>query len=88
MLEKDKIIFTNKFNSSKEAENYIDFSSGITFYPTKIEPVLSLSNQEVRIKGDNTSLYIENSIRYNEIMVYEPVKNDSGILVGYDLYIE
>lgn len=88
MLEKDKIIFTNKFNSSKEAENYIDFSSGIAFYPTKIEPVLSLSNQEVRIKGDNTCLYIENSIRYNEIMVYEPVKNDSGILVGYDLYIE
>lgn len=88
MFEKDKIIFTNKFNSSKEVESYMDFSSGITFHPTKTEPVLSLSNQEVRIKGDTTSLYIENSIRYNEIMVYEPVKNDSGVLVGYDLYIE
>lgn len=88
MFEKDKIIFTNKFNSSKEVESYMDFSSGIAFYPTKTEPVLSLSNQEVRIKGDTTSLYIENSIRYNEIMVYEPVKNDSGVLIGYDLYIE
>jgi hypothetical protein len=44
MFEKDKIIFTNKFNSSKEVENYIDFSSGITFYPTNTEPVLSLSS--------------------------------------------
>jgi hypothetical protein len=49
---------------------------------------LELSDQEVRVKGENTSLYLENSIRYGEVMEYKPVYDKDNILIGYDLYVE
>jgi hypothetical protein len=33
-------------------------------------------------------LYIQESIKYNEVMEYKPAYDSKGELVGYDLYIE
>jgi hypothetical protein len=33
-------------------------------------------------------LYIEESIKYNEIMEYKPAYDREDNLIGYDLYIE
>ena len=66
-------------------KGYIDFTSNLSFSPDGINEVFELSGQEIRAK---TSLYLENSIKYNDLMEYKPVYNSEDNLIGYDLYIE
>lgn len=90
-LDNKRINYIKNFNRGELTgiiEGYIDFSNGIGFSPDGgAEQILTLSNQEVRVKGDNTSLYIENSVVYGERIEYKPVKQE-GKIIGYDLYIE
>ena len=91
MFDNKRITYTNEFKQSElngNSKAYIDFESGTVFSPDGVNQVLTLNGQEVRIKGENTSLYLENSIRYGEGMEYKPVRDDKGNLIGYDLYIE
>ena len=91
MLDNQKISYVENFNQSERSglvKGYIDFSTNLTFSPDGINQTMLVSNQEVRIKGNNTSLYIENSVKYGEIIEYKPVQDAEGNLIGYDLYIE
>lgn len=91
MFDKHRISYVNNFKQNEltgTTKGYIDFTSNMIFSPDGTNQILELSDQEVRVKGENTSLYLENSIRYGEIMEYKPVYDKNGILVGYDLYVE
>ena len=91
MFDNKRITYTSEFKQSELNGNpkaYIDFEKGTIFSPDGVNQVLALSSQEVRIKGENTSLYLENSIKYGGVMEYKPIKNNKGELIGYDLYIE
>lgn len=91
MFDKHRISYVNNFKQNEltgTTKGYIDFTSNMIFSPDGTNQILELSDQEVRVKGENTSLYLENSIRYGEIMEYKPVYNKNNILIGYDLYIE
>lgn len=90
MFDKKRITYTENFRQNELdglAKGYIDFGNGTVFSPDGINEVMALSAQEVRIKGENTSLYLENSIKYGEVMEYKPVYEGEA-LIGYDLYIE
>ena len=91
MFDKHRISYVTNFKQNEltgTTKGYIDFTSNMIFSPDGTNQILELSNQEVRVKGENTSLYLENSIRYGEIMEYKPVYDKDNILIGYDLYIE
>ena len=91
MFDKHRISYVNNFKQNEltgTTKGYIDFTSNMIFSPDGTNQTLELSDQEVRIKGENTSLYLENSIRYGEIMEYKPVYDKDNILIGYDLYVE
>lgn len=91
MLDNKRVVYIKEFKQSElngQANAYIDFENGIIFSPDGVNQVLALTNQQVRIKGENTSLYLENSIKYGGDMEYKPVKDSNGKLIGYDLYIE
>ena len=91
MFDNKRITYSNSFKQSElngSINGYIDFGNGTVFSPDGVNQVLTLMAQEVRIKGENTSLYLENSIKYGEDMEYKPVKDTEGKLIGYDLYIE
>lgn len=88
MMDKHKISFTNGFKENDlngTVKSYIDFYNGLSFSPDGNNEVLELSTSEVRAKG---ALYLEESIKYNELMEYRPVYNTDNVLIGYDLYIE
>lgn len=91
MFDKHRISYVNNFKQNEltgTTKGYIDFTSNMIFSPDGTNQILELSDQEVRVKGENTSLYLENSIRYGEIMEYKPVYDKNDILIGYDLYVE
>lgn len=91
MFDNKRIAYTDEFKQSElngKSKAYIDFENGTVFSPDGVNQVLVLNSQEVRIKGENTSLYLENSIRYGGDMEYKPVRDHNGDLIGYDLYIE
>lgn len=91
MFDKHRISYINNFKQNEltgTTKGYIDFTSNMIFSPDGTNQILELSDQEVRVKGENTSLYLENSIRYGEIMEYKPVYDKNNILIGYDLYVE
>lgn len=91
MFDKHRISYVNNFKQNEltgTTKGYIDFTSNMIFSPDGTSQILELSDQEVRVKGENTSLYLENSIRYGEIMEYKPVYDKNDILIGYDLYVE
>lgn len=88
ILDKQKIFYTNNFNQNEltgTTRGYIDFASNLSFSPDGVNEILQLSSQEIRA---NVALYLEDSIKYNELMEYKPVYNQNDILIGYDLYIE
>lgn len=91
MFDKHRISYVNNFKQNEltgTTKGYIDFTSNMIFSPDGTNQILELSDQEVRVKGENTSLYLENSIRYGEIIEYKPVYDKNDILIGYDLYVE
>lgn len=91
VFDKHRISYVNNFRQNELTgivKGYIDFTSNMIFSPDGTNQILELSNQEVRVKGENTSLYLENSIHYGEIMEYKPAYDKDGYLIGYDLYIE
>ena len=101
MFDNKRIAYSKNFKQNElngNTNGYIDFNTiiettpqetrGMVFSPDGISQVLTLAAQEVRVKGENTSLYLENSIKYGRDMEYKPVKDNNGNLIGYDLYIE
>ena len=91
MFDKHRISYVTNFKQNEltgTTKGYIDFTSNMIFSPDGTNQILELSDQEVRIKGENTSLYLENSIRYGEVMEYKPVYDKNNVLIGYDLYVE
>lgn len=87
-FDKHRISYAENFKQNELLGNikgYIDFTSNLSFSPDGINEVFELSSQEIRAK---TSLYLENSIKYNDLMEYKPVYNSEDNLIGYDLYIE
>ena len=87
-FDKHRISYAEDFKQNELLGNikgYIDFTSNLSFSPDGINEVFELSSQEVRAK---TSLYLENSIKYNNLMEYKPVYDSEDNLIGYDLYIE
>lgn len=87
-FDKHRISYAENFKQNEllgNVKGYIDFVSNLSFSPDGVNEVLELSGQEVRAK---TSLYLEDSIKYNNLMEYKPVYDTSEILIGYDLYIE
>lgn len=87
VFDKRKISYIRNFLQSELKGNisgYIDFSNNLVFSPDGTNQVLTLSAQQIRA---NMPLYIQESIRYNEIMEYTPAYEEDK-LVGYDLYIE
>ena len=91
MFDKHRISYVNNFKQNEltgTTKGYVDFTSNMIFSPDGTSQILELSDQEVRVRGENTSLYLENSIRYGEIMEYKPVYDKDDNLIGYDLYVE
>ena len=91
MFDKHRISYVTNFKQNEltgTTKGYIDFTSNMIFSPDGTNQILELSDQEVRVKGENTSLYLENSIRYGEVMEYKPVYDKNNVLIGYDLYVE
>ena len=87
-FDKHRISYTENFKQNEllgNVKGYIDFVSNLSFSPDGVNEVFELSGQEVRAK---TSLYLEDSIKYNNLMEYKPVYDTNEVLIGYDLYIE
>lgn len=87
-FDKHRISYAENFKQNELLGNikgYIDFVSNLSFSPDGVNEVFELSGQEVRAK---TSLYLEDSIKYNNLMEYKPVYDTNEVLIGYDLYIE
>lgn len=87
-FDKHRISYTENFKQNEllgNVKGYIDFVSNLSFSPDGVNEVFKLSGQEVRAK---TSLYLEDSIKYNDLMEYKPVYDTNEVLIGYDLYIE
>lgn len=88
IFDKHRIFYSENFKQNELTggiKGYIDFASTLSFSPDGVNEVLELSTQEVRAK---TSLYIEESIKYNDLMEYRPVYSSENVLIGYDLYVE
>lgn len=92
MFDRHRISYTDNFNQAELTgiqKGYIDFENGLKFSSNGENEVMELSNQEVRIKGENTSLFLEYSIKYGgDNIEYKPVRDKDGKLIGYDLYVE
>lgn len=87
-FDKYRISYAENFKQNEllgNVKGYIDFASNLSFSPDGVNEVFELSGQEVRAK---TSLYLEDSIKYNNLMEYKPVYDTNEVLIGYDLYIE
>lgn len=87
-FDKHRISYAENFKQNEllgNVKGYIDFVSNLSFSPDGVNEVFELSGQEVRAK---TSLYLEESIKYNDLMEYKPVYDTDEVLIGYDLYIE
>ena len=88
MFDNKRISYTKDFKQNElngNTKGYIDFANGTVFSPDGVNQVLTLSSQQVHV---NMPLYIQESIKYNEVMEYKPAYDSKGELVGYDLYIE
>lgn len=90
MLDKHKISYTENFNQTEKIgtiKSYINFAEGLSFSPDGSNEILKLQEQQVRIQGENTSLYIEEYVNYNDVAQYKPAI-ENGVVIGYDLFIE
>lgn len=88
MFDNNRISYSKDFKQNELVGNssgYIDFANGLTFSPDGANQVLNLSSQWVRAI---MPLYIQESVKYNDLMEYKPAYSIDGNLIGYDLYIE
>lgn len=89
-LEFNKIGYLDDFEETeetivdKELIRYIDFSNGFSFIDGETNYINLINKQTIL----GTALKINQSVWYGELMEYRPVKNNSDILIGYDLYIK
>lgn len=86
IIEKDRISYSTNFKESESFSTfaYIDFTSGIALSPDGKLSGLEITTQQIKT---NSTLYINKSVKYNELMEYKPVYLNNE-LIGYDLYIE
>ena len=91
ILEPDKFGFTN--NSLPDTINninyqaYFSYNNGINIIDsTSTDSVVAIFNKnQTQV---NTNILFQNNLLFSDIMEYRQVRDESDILIGYDLYIE
>lgn len=88
ILDTYRVAFSEGFTDTSAIpiiKSYIDFQSGLKFYPdgSANVPTMELTSQWVKTLG---TLYVTKEVKYGEVMEYRPAY-DGDTIVGYDLYI-